>query len=133
MAREDLDFCYLTTVGRKSGLARTIEIWFGMERDTVYLLSGGGEEAHWVQNLQADHRVSVKLGRNTYLGTGRLISDREEDAKARRLLAAKRLRAPISTPTPELSRKLAPERSTATVPVSPATSSCRRVRSTGAA
>ena len=60
-----------------------------MERDTVYLLSGGGEEAHWVQNLQADHRVSVKLGRNTYLGTGRLISDKEEDAKARRLLAAK--------------------------------------------
>ena len=89
MATEDLDFCYLTTVGRKSGLARTIEIWFGMERDTVYLLSGGGEEAHWVQNLQADHRVSVKLGRNTYLGTGRLISDKQEDAKARRLLAAK--------------------------------------------
>ena len=46
MAREDLDFCYLTTVGRKSGLARTIEIWFGRERDTVYLLSGGGDEAH---------------------------------------------------------------------------------------
>ena len=89
MAREDLDFCYLTTVGRKSGLARTIEIWFGRERDTVYLLSGGGDEAHWVQNLEADNRVSVKLGRNTYPGTGRLISDKEEDAKARRLLAAK--------------------------------------------
>ena len=89
MAREDLDFCYLTTVGRKSGLARTIEIWFGRERDTVYLLSGGGDEAHWVQNLQADNRVSVKLGRNTYPGTGRRISDKEEDAKARRLLAAK--------------------------------------------
>jgi len=89
MARKDLDFCYLTTVGRKSGLARTIEIWFGMERDTVYLLSGGGEDAHWVQNLRADSRVRVKLGRNTYLGTGRLISAKEEDAKARRLLAAK--------------------------------------------
>lgn len=89
MATADLDFCYLTTTGRKSGHARTIEIWFGLDRDTVYLLSGGGDAAHWVRNLQADPDVKVRLGRRTYPGVARLVTDKEEDAKARRLLAAK--------------------------------------------
>lgn len=85
----DLDFCYLTTVGRKSGLRRTIEIWFGLERDTVYLLSGGGNSAHWVKNLRAHDRVTVKVGRKTYPGVGRMVQSADEDARARRLLAAK--------------------------------------------
>ena len=89
MARADLDFCYLTTTGRTSGQARTIEIWFGLDGDTVYLLSGGGDGAHWVRNLQANPRVSVKLGRKTFEGAGRLVEAKEEDAKARRLLAEK--------------------------------------------
>jgi deazaflavin-dependent oxidoreductase (nitroreductase family) len=89
MARADLDFCYLTTIGRTSGQARTIEIWFGLDGETVYLLSGGGDSAHWVRNLEANPRVSVKLGRKSYPGHARLIQAREEDAKARRLLASK--------------------------------------------
>jgi len=89
MARADLDFCYLTTIGRSSGLERTIEIWFGLEGDTIYLLSGGGDSAQWVRNLEANPRVSVKLGRKTYPGRARLVEDKAEDAKARRLLAAK--------------------------------------------
>jgi deazaflavin-dependent oxidoreductase (nitroreductase family) len=89
MTRADLDFCYLTTIGRSSGLERTIEIWFGLDDDTVYLLSGGGDSAHWVRNLEANPRVSVKLGRKTYPGSARLIQDKDEDAKARRLLASK--------------------------------------------
>ena len=89
MATADLDFCYLTTIGRKTGEARTIEIWFGLEGDTLYLLSGGGDSAHWVRNLHANSSVSVKLGRKTRPGTARLIESNDEDAKARRLLAAK--------------------------------------------
>jgi hypothetical protein len=34
------DFCYLTTVGRRSGKAHTIEIWFALENGKLYLLSG---------------------------------------------------------------------------------------------
>jgi deazaflavin-dependent oxidoreductase (nitroreductase family) len=89
MARADLDFCYLTTIGRKTGTERTVEIWFGREGDCLYLLSGGGDSAHWVQNLRADGRVKVKLGRKTYPGHGREVKDREEDGRARRLLATK--------------------------------------------
>ena len=89
VTRADLDFCYLTTIGRTTGQARTIEIWFGLEADTLYLLSGGGDSAHWVRNLQANSTVSVKLGRKTFPGTARLIDSKDEDEKARRLLAAK--------------------------------------------
>jgi deazaflavin-dependent oxidoreductase (nitroreductase family) len=89
MGRADLDFCYLTTTGRKTGLDRTIEIWFSLERDTVYLLSGGGSSAHWVKNLRADKRVKVKIGRKTYPGAARFVRAADEDGKARRLLAAK--------------------------------------------
>lgn len=89
MANADLDFCYLTTIGRKTGRTRTIEIWFGLEGKTVYLLSGGGDSAQWVRNLQANAEVTVKLGRRTYSGRARLVKDKDEDAKARRLLAAK--------------------------------------------
>src|SRR5438093_955754 len=38
----EFDVCDLTTIGRKSGRERTVEIWFGMKDSTVYLLSGGG-------------------------------------------------------------------------------------------
>jgi deazaflavin-dependent oxidoreductase (nitroreductase family) len=85
----DRDFCYLTTIGRRSGQERTIEIWFGLEEGTVYLLSGGGESAQWVKNLRLDHRVAVRLGRNKYPGTARLITDKDEDERARRMLATK--------------------------------------------
>jgi deazaflavin-dependent oxidoreductase (nitroreductase family) len=89
MSEADLDFCYLTTAGRMSGKKRMVEIWFGLEDDTLYLLSGGGESAHWVKNMLADDRVTVRLGRKTYPGTARVVKDKKEDAKARRLLAAK--------------------------------------------
>jgi deazaflavin-dependent oxidoreductase (nitroreductase family) len=87
--RGDLDFCYLTTIGRTTRLERTIEIWYGLDGNTVYMLSGGGDSAHWVRNLKVDPRVSVKLGRKTYAGAARLIEAKDEDQKARRLLAAK--------------------------------------------
>jgi deazaflavin-dependent oxidoreductase (nitroreductase family) len=84
-----VNYCYLTTTGRNSGKKRTVEIWFGLDDDTLYLLSGGGESAQWVKNFLADDRVRVKLGQNTYPGTARVVKDEDEDAKARRLLAAK--------------------------------------------
>lgn len=39
-------FCYLTTIGRVSGEPREIEIWFGLDGDTLYMLSGGRERSN---------------------------------------------------------------------------------------
>jgi deazaflavin-dependent oxidoreductase (nitroreductase family) len=85
----DEDFCYLTTTGRKSGNPHTIEIWFGAEGDTIYLLSGGGEGSDWVRNIRADGRVHVRIGEREFEGAARPVEDDAEEAIARRLLAAK--------------------------------------------
>ena len=86
---EDEDFCYLTTRGRRTGRPHMIEIWFGASDTGVFMLSGGGRRADWVRNLQADPSVKVRVGSRTYTGTARLVEDPDEDARARRLLAAK--------------------------------------------
>lgn len=46
----DADYCYLTTTGRVSGKAHTIEIWFALHDKTLYLLSGGRETSDWIKN-----------------------------------------------------------------------------------
>ncbi len=83
MSEADLDFCYLTTTGRTSGRKRTIEIWFGLDGDTVYLLSGGGDSSHWVKNLLADNRVTVRLGTKTDPGKARLVNGKKERMRKR--------------------------------------------------
>ena len=92
---EDEDYCDLTTIGRVSGSPRTIEIWFALAADTIYVLSGGGHDAHWVKNLTRDQRVEVNLGGSSRHGRARIISSSDEDVRARRLLLEKyRPRAP---------------------------------------
>lgn len=85
----DESYCYLTTIGRASGEPREIEIWFGLDRDTLYMLSGGGERSDWVKNLRRERRVSVRIGDSAFTGRARIVTDDEEDARARRLLLDK--------------------------------------------
>jgi deazaflavin-dependent oxidoreductase (nitroreductase family) len=82
----DGDYCYLTTTGRVSGEPRTIEIWFGLHRETVYMLSGGADRSNWVRNLRREPLVSVRIRDRTFKGRARVVTDAEEDALARRLL-----------------------------------------------
>ena len=37
------EYCYLTTKGRNTGNPHEIEIWFGANGNSIYLLSGGGD------------------------------------------------------------------------------------------
>jgi len=85
----DEDFCYLTTTGRVSGKAHTIEIWFALYGKTVYILSGGGEKSDWVKNLRRLPDVTVRMRDHTFSGTARLLEDAQEDALARKLLLEK--------------------------------------------
>jgi deazaflavin-dependent oxidoreductase (nitroreductase family) len=86
----DQDFAYLTTTGRHTGKARTIEIWFGLRDGRVYLLSGGGDRADWVQNLKKTPRVRVRIGTQTASATARVVrAGTKEDEIARRLLDGK--------------------------------------------
>ena len=82
-------FADLTTIGRKTGLPRTIEIWFAAWQGTVYLLAGGGEQAQWVRNIVADPTVQFRIGDREFPGRARIVSDSAEDGLARDALVAK--------------------------------------------
>ena len=82
-------YCYLTTTGRVSGEPREIEIWFGLDGDTLYMLSGGRDRSDWVKNLIREPEVSVRLGDRIFEGRARIVSNRDEDARARHLLLEK--------------------------------------------
>ncbi|MCC7363458.1 MAG: nitroreductase family deazaflavin-dependent oxidoreductase [Dehalococcoidia bacterium] len=85
-----LDYCYLVTTGRKTGQPREIEIWFGLQGRTLYLLSGGGERSHWVRNIAADPAVRVRLDGRWFAATGRRVAPgMPEDRAARDLVFAK--------------------------------------------
>ena len=89
--RASLAVCNLETIGRTSGLLRTIEIWFAAAPadEEIYLLSGGGEAAHWVRNLQREPRVRLHLGDLTLTGLATVITGGETETMARHALAAK--------------------------------------------
>jgi deazaflavin-dependent oxidoreductase (nitroreductase family) len=87
--RADLDYCYVTTTGRRSGNPHTIEIWFALHGDVVYLLSGGGDANDWVKNLRAHPTVGLRLGDRDLICGARVVEDPEEDELARKLLTEK--------------------------------------------
>lgn len=84
-----LDYCYLTTVGRVSGGAHEIEIWFALHDGILYLLSGGRDGSDWVKNLRANADVTVRLGAETRVARARMVTRSDEDELARRLLVEK--------------------------------------------
>jgi deazaflavin-dependent oxidoreductase (nitroreductase family) len=87
--RAGLDYCYVTTTGRTSGNPHTIEIWFALHDDRLYLLSGGGDQSDWVRNVRREARVGLRLGGADMICRARVVEDPDEDALARRLLLDK--------------------------------------------
>lgn len=83
------DYCYLTTKGRVTGKPHEIEIWFGLNDRTIYLLSEGRERSDWVKNLLKNPAVNVRMARKKFNGTARLVTDRQEEMMARKMLATK--------------------------------------------
>lgn len=85
---KDQDYCYLTTTGRVTGRPHEIEIWFGLQNNTLYLLSGDGR-SDWVKNLRKNPSVTVRITNHIFTGAARLVKDKDEDTTARYLLAEK--------------------------------------------
>lgn len=83
------DFCYLTTTGRFSGHPHTIEIWFALNDQTLYMLSGGRDKSDWVKNALRTPAVQVKINNTIFSGQARLITVTEEDTLARKIVFEK--------------------------------------------
>ena len=84
-----LDYCYVTTIGRRSGSPHTIEIWFALRDDRVFLLSGGADRSDWVKNLGEHPTVGLRIGDREMIATAAPVIDPEEGELARRLLVEK--------------------------------------------
>lgn len=65
---------YLTTIGRVTGQAREIEIWFIERRGRFYLVAER-ESANWVRNIQTQPRVKVRLGDAEFDAVARVVDD----------------------------------------------------------
>ena len=85
----DDDFCYLSTIGRRSGRMHTIEIWFACQGQTLYMLSGGRDQADWVKNAQQNPHVQVRIRELVFTGQARLVTDAREDVIARKIVYEK--------------------------------------------
>jgi deazaflavin-dependent oxidoreductase (nitroreductase family) len=75
-----VQFLYLTTIGRTSGLPREIEIWF-VEAEGKYYILAEFAHSHWVQNIAKNPRVRVRVGDLNFEATARAL-DPAHDAVA---------------------------------------------------
>jgi deazaflavin-dependent oxidoreductase (nitroreductase family) len=82
-SRDEEEFLYLTTRGRRSGQPRKIEIWFTERAGRLYVIAEHGLGAQWVQNLLADPCVAVRVGGQTFPARARVVDPgREPDLHA---------------------------------------------------
>jgi deazaflavin-dependent oxidoreductase (nitroreductase family) len=91
MAEENAHpYLYLTTTGWKSGKAHQIEIWYVAHAGRYYIVSGGGERSHWVQNIRRDPAITVSIGSRDaapFQGTARPIDRAAEPELAAQVAA----------------------------------------------
>ncbi|GAB4514030.1 MAG: hypothetical protein OHK0046_15560 [Anaerolineae bacterium] len=80
-------FLYLTTIGRKSGQPREIEIWYVSHDGRHYLVAEGRENAHWVQNIIQNPAVQFYIGAGWGSGTPAPATARTIDPQAEPELA----------------------------------------------
>jgi len=55
------DCINVTTRGRRTGRPHTIEIWFGVDADSIFLISGNGAGADWYRNMLAEPALTVRF------------------------------------------------------------------------
>ncbi len=82
MSQEE-QFLYVTTTGWKTGRAHEIEIWFVPYDGRYYVVSEMGRRSHWVQNIERNPDVTVRVEGRTFRGRGRVVErNREPDLTA---------------------------------------------------
>jgi F420H(2)-dependent quinone reductase len=82
----------LTTIGRKTNKARSVELWFVYDDGVVWLMTGrdrNGPTSHWARNLQVNPEASLKIGRTVF----RARLTKVEDAELRLSLLMQAFRA----------------------------------------
>ncbi|MCI0338063.1 MAG: nitroreductase family deazaflavin-dependent oxidoreductase [Acidobacteria bacterium] len=76
--KDEPQFLYLTTIGRRSALPREIEIWFTQLNGRYYLIAETRERANWVQNILHNPQISFRVGTLRLNGSGRVVDEANE-------------------------------------------------------
>jgi deazaflavin-dependent oxidoreductase (nitroreductase family) len=63
---------YLTTIGRKTGKAHTIELWFAPAGGKIYL-SHEGQHTDWMRNITKNERVRLRIGESSFEAEARVV------------------------------------------------------------
>jgi len=79
----------ITTIGRRSGAAHRIEIWFGVLDDVVYLISGNGPGADWYRNALASGSVTIHVAGEDVPAVASAVIDADERRRVGDLMGAK--------------------------------------------
>jgi deazaflavin-dependent oxidoreductase (nitroreductase family) len=65
----------LTTIGRKTGLKRTVELRFVYHRGCFYASSSRIEGKHWCQNMLQNTAVEINAEGERFSGTARQVTE----------------------------------------------------------
>ena len=76
----------LTTIGRKSGLPRTVELRFIYHQGSFYASSSRVQGKHWCENLLENPAVVITIKKQKVAGLARQVND---DKLRREILAAR--------------------------------------------
>lgn len=69
-------YVYLTTIGRKTGNPHTVELWFSIVKEKIYL-SHEGKYTDWMKNINKDNVVEFRIGDTPFKGRARIIKNGE--------------------------------------------------------
>jgi deazaflavin-dependent oxidoreductase (nitroreductase family) len=80
----------LTTIGRRSGKAHTVTIWFVVaDAQRLYVQHARGPTADWFKNLRKNSAVQVDVGDGPLPAVARELTDPVEVARVLRLIRRK--------------------------------------------
>jgi hypothetical protein len=70
---KDEKYIYLTTTGRNTRRAHTVELWFAITGGKIYL-SHEGAYTDWMKNLMENDLVEYRIGNIQFKGRARIVT-----------------------------------------------------------
>jgi len=70
---EDEKYIHLTTIGRNTGRAHTVELWFAMAEGKIYL-SHEGAYTDWMKNIIENNLVEYRIRDIHFKGRARIVN-----------------------------------------------------------
>lgn len=69
-------YIYLTTVGRNTNRPHTVELWFAVAGENIYL-SHEGADTDWMKNILADDHVEFRIRDHLLRGRAKILENGE--------------------------------------------------------